>query len=195
MIKIVGCCTAIFMVLSVLWYLERFPFDSSSVDEENYFLAQTAQLADNMLLMEFEMVNDDQDDEVRKQLKETALFTNALLKKVALIDVNIWKQYFDYNIVKLTSDKKIRLKELRTALKANCIVLKREYKLAKILKDDNDLNKILKKAFAACKKGFEKVKGRSTAIKTKRIKELLQKTTKIYKGLHIVSLLNINYGP
>jgi len=29
------------------------------------------------------MVNDDQDDDVRKQLKETALFTNALLKKVA----------------------------------------------------------------------------------------------------------------
>jgi len=60
------------------------------------------------------------------------------------------------------------------------------------LKDDNDLNKILKKAFAACKKGFEKVKGRSTVIKTKRIKELLQKTTKIYKGS---SLLHINYGP
>ena len=83
MIKIAGCFTAIFMVLSVLWYLERFPFDSSSVDEENYFLTQTAQLADNMLLMEFEMVNDDQADDVRKQLKETALFTNALLKKVA----------------------------------------------------------------------------------------------------------------
>ena len=83
MIKTVGCFTAIFMVLSVLWYFERFPFDSSSFDEENYFLTQTAQLADNMLIMEYEMVDDDQDDEVRKQLKETALFTNALLKKVA----------------------------------------------------------------------------------------------------------------
>ena len=83
MIKIVGCFTAIFMVLSVFWYFERFPFDSSSDDEENYFLAQTAQLADNMLVMEFEMVNDDQDEDVRRQLKETALFTNALLKKVA----------------------------------------------------------------------------------------------------------------
>ena len=82
MIKIVGCFTAIFMVLSVFWYFERFPFDSSSDDEENYFLAQTAQLADNMLVMEFEMVNDDQAD-VRKQLKETAQFTIALLKKVA----------------------------------------------------------------------------------------------------------------
>ena len=83
MIKIIGCFTAILVVLSVLWYFERFPFDLSSVDEENYFLTQTAQLADNMLLMEFEMVNDDQDDGVRKQLKETAQFTNALLKKVA----------------------------------------------------------------------------------------------------------------
>ena len=83
MIKTVGCFTAIFMVLSVLWYFELFPFDSTSVDEEKHFLTQTAQLADNMLLMEFEMVNDDQDEDVRKQLKETALFTNALLKKVA----------------------------------------------------------------------------------------------------------------
>ena len=64
-------------------YFECFPFDSSGFDGDNHFLAQTAQLADNMLLMEYEMVNDDQVD-VRKQLKETALFTNALLKKVAL---------------------------------------------------------------------------------------------------------------
>ena len=96
MIKIVGCFTAIFMVLSVLWYFERFPFDSSSDDEENYFLAQTARLADNMLVMEFEMVNDDQDDEVRKQLKETALFTNILLKKVAEYNIRFdLRQYLE----------------------------------------------------------------------------------------------------
>ena len=96
MIKIVGCCTAIFMVISLLWYLERFPFDSSSVDEENYFLVQTAQLADNMLIMEYEMVDDDQDDDVRKQLKETALFTNALLKKVALYNLRFdLRQYLE----------------------------------------------------------------------------------------------------
>ena len=84
--------------------------------------------------------------------------------------------------IKLTSDKKVRLKDLRTTLKANCIVLKREYKLAKIMKDDSALNKILKKAFAACKKGFEQIKGRSAGIKTKRVKKLLQTTSKIYKG-------------
>ena len=86
MIKIIGCFSAIFGLLGVLWYLDYFPFDSRSVDKESYFLASTAQLADNMSLMEYEMVNDDQVD-VRKQLKETALFTNALLKKVSL---RIW---------------------------------------------------------------------------------------------------------
>ena len=84
MIKIVGCFTAIFIVLSLLWHFERFPFDSSTVYVDNHYLAQTAQLADNMLPMEYEMVNDDQGDDIHKQLKETALFTNALLKKVAL---------------------------------------------------------------------------------------------------------------
>ena len=83
MIKIVGFFTAIFVFLGVLLYCWDFPFDSSSVEKENYFSAQTAQLTDNMLLMEYEMVNDDQVD-VRKQLKETALFTSALLKKVPL---------------------------------------------------------------------------------------------------------------
>ena len=83
MIKIIGFLATLFIVLSSLWYFECFPFDSSGFDGDNHFLAQTAQLADNMLLMEYEMVNDDQVD-VRKQLKETALFTNALLKKVAL---------------------------------------------------------------------------------------------------------------
>ena len=86
MIKIIGCFSAIFGVLSLLWYLDYFPLDSRSVDRESYFVARTAQLADNMLLMEYEMVNDDQVD-IRKQLKETALFANDLLKKVAL---RIW---------------------------------------------------------------------------------------------------------
>ena len=106
------------------------------------------------------------------------------------------KLYFEYKlkciikrIIKLTSDKKFRLKELRTALKANCIVLKREYKLAKILKDDNDLNKILKEAFVACKKGFEQVKGRSAGTKIKRVKQLLEATSKIYKGLSFLKEL------
>ena len=81
------------------------------------------------------------------------------------------------------------MKELRTALKANCIVLKREYKLAKILKDDNDLNKILKEAFVACKKGFEQVKGRSAGTKIKRVKQLLEATSKIYKGLSFLKEL------
>ena len=85
MIKIIGCFTAIFIVLSVLWHFEHFPFDSSTVGVDNHFLAQTTQLADNMLLLEDEMANDDQGDDVHKQLKETALFINALLKKVALI--------------------------------------------------------------------------------------------------------------
>ena len=96
--------------------------------------------------------------------------------------------------IKLTSDKKVRLKDLRTTLKANCIVLKREYKLAKILKDDNDLNKILKEAFAACKKGFEQVKGRSVGMKTKRVKKLLQTTSKIYKGFKWLAKLLCNFS-
>ena len=86
MIKIIGCFTAILGVLSVLWYLDYFPLDAGSVDRESYFVARTAQLADSMLLLEYEMVNDDQVD-VRKQLKETALFTNALLNKVALTNL------------------------------------------------------------------------------------------------------------
>ena len=87
MIKIIGCLTAISVVLGVLWCFEGFRFDSNSVEGENYFSAQTAHLADKILLMEYQMINDDQDGDKRKQLKETALFTNALLKKVAL---RIW---------------------------------------------------------------------------------------------------------
>ena len=75
------------MILSVLWSFEGIRLDSSSVGGENYFSAQTAHLADKMLLMEYQMINDDQDGDIRKQLKETALFTNALLKKVVL---RIW---------------------------------------------------------------------------------------------------------
>ena len=85
MCKIIDCFTFTFLVLSLLWYFKFFPFDSRSVEGENYISTQTAHLADNMLLMEYEIVNEDQDDDVRKQLKETALFTNTLLKKVALI--------------------------------------------------------------------------------------------------------------
>jgi len=83
--------------------------------------------------------------------------------------------------IQLTSDKKVRLTKLRTALKANCIVLKREYKLAKTLKNDDNLKKILNEAFAVCKEGFEQVKKRSSVMQTKRIKKLLDKTNKIYK--------------
>ena len=74
------------------------------------------------------------------------------------------------------------------------MVLKREYKFAKILKDVNDLNKILKEAFAACKKGFEQVKGRSVGMKTKRVKKLLQTTSKIYKGFKWLTKLLCNFN-
>ena len=63
-------------------------------------------------------------------------------------------------------------------MKANCIVLKREYKLEEILKDDKDLEKVMKEAFAECTKGFQIVKAR----KTDRVKKLLQTTEEIYKG-------------
>ena len=63
-------------------------------------------------------------------------------------------------------------------MKANCIVLRREYKLEEILKDDKDLEKVMKNAFAECTKGFELVKAR----RIERVKKLLQTTGEIYKG-------------
>ena len=48
-------------------------------------MENTALLANNMLAMEYEMVNDDQDVNVHKQLRETALATAVLLKKVRLL--------------------------------------------------------------------------------------------------------------
>jgi len=150
--------TSILIILGVLWWFQWFPFGSSSVDGEDYYMQNTALLANNMLAMEYEMVNDDQDVNVHKQLRETALATAVLLKK-------------------LTSDKKVPYAELRTALKANCIVLRREYKLEEILKDDKDLEKVMKNAFAECTKGFELVKAR----RIERVKKLLQTTGEIYK--------------
>ena len=66
-------------------------------------------------------------------------------------------------------------------MKANCIVLRREYKLEEILKDDKDLEKVMKNAFAECTKGFELVKAR----RIERVKKLLQTTGEIYKGDYI----------
>merc|ERR1711917_106244 len=151
--------TSILIVVGILWWFQWFPFGSSSVDGEDYYMQNTALLANNMLAMEYEMVNDDQDVNVHKQLRETALATAVLLKK-------------------LTSDKKVPYAELRTALKANCIVLRREYKLEEILKDDKDLEKVMKNAFTECTKGFELVKAR----RIERVKKLLQTTGEIYNG-------------
>jgi len=158
-IRILGfSLTSILILVGVLWYLGWLPIGSSSDGGEDYYMANTALLANNMLAMEYEMVNDNQDVNVHKQLRETALATAVLLKK-------------------LTSDKTVPYAELRTALKANCIVLKREYKLEEILKDDKDLEKVMKEAFAECTKGFQIVKAR----KTDRVKKLLQTTEEIYK--------------
>ena len=77
--------TSILILVGLLWYLEWFPFGSSSADGEDYYMANTALLANNMLAMEYEMVNDNQDVNVPKQLKETALATAVLLKKVRVI--------------------------------------------------------------------------------------------------------------
>ena len=74
--------TSILIILGVLWWFQWFPFGSSSVDGEDYYMQNTALLANNMLAMEYEMVNDDQDVNVHKQLRETALATAVLLKKV-----------------------------------------------------------------------------------------------------------------
>ena len=63
-------------------------------------------------------------------------------------------------------------------MKANCIVLRREYKLEEILKDDKDLEKVMKNAFTECTKGFELVKAR----RIERVKKLLQTTGEIYNG-------------
>ena len=69
-------------------------------------------------------------------------------------------------------------------MKANCIVLKREYKLEEILKDDKELEKVMKEAFAECTKGFKMVKAR----KTERVKKLLHTTEEIYKGNFLFDL-------
>ena len=74
--------TSILIILGVLWWFQWFPFGSSSVDGEDFYMQNTALLANNMLAMEYEMVNDDQDVNVHKQLRETALATAVLLKKV-----------------------------------------------------------------------------------------------------------------
>ena len=74
--------TSILIILGVLWWFQWFPFGSSSDDGEDYYMENTALLANNMLAMEYEMVNDDQDVNVHKQLRETALATAVLLKKV-----------------------------------------------------------------------------------------------------------------
>ena len=175
-IQILGfSLTSILILVGVLWYLGWLPFGSSSDDGEDYYMANTALLANNMLAMEYEMVNDNQDVNVHKQLRETALATAVLLKKVKL---QALMQEAGWIIFQLTSDKTVPYAELRTALKANCIVLKREYKLEEILKDDKDLEKVMKEAFAECTKGFQIVKAR----KTDRVKKLLQTTEEIYKG-------------
>ena len=74
-------------------------------------------------------------------------------------------------------------------MKANCIVLRREYKLEEILKDDKDLEKVMKNAFVECTKGFELVKAR----RIERVKKLLQTTGEIYKG-DFIAIFGILYS-
>ena len=95
-IQILGfSLTSILLIAGLLWYLGWLPFGSSSDDGEDYYMANTALLANNMLAMEYEMVNDNQDVNVHKQLRETALATAVLLKKVKLQALLVTMEHFD----------------------------------------------------------------------------------------------------
>jgi len=70
-------------------------------------LAETARLVENVNLMEHEMING---GDITNKLRKTAMATGQILKKI-------------------NNEENTSFKELRTAVRANCLALKRETRI------------------------------------------------------------------
>jgi len=108
-------------------------------DTGDELLAETARLVNNVNVMEHEMINGVSAAKISDQLRMNALATKHILKR-------------------LNKEKKTSFKELRTAVKANCIALKREYMLVGSIEVSTKVRTLVGEAFGQCNKAQQRVR-------------------------------------